>query len=195
MKRLVGVVQIIVRSLQIFVWGIYAVIVFAVLLPVEAVRSRRLDNGVALRAGGRALRVALERLGATFIKLGQVASTRPDLVPPEILKQLVRLQEGVPPFSYKQVRQIIEEDFGTPLERLFSEFEPRPLAAASVAQVHRARIAGGGQPVAVKVRRPSIAAWARLDQSIAMGFAHLLHAIPTLHVLSPVLASANSARR
>jgi len=188
MKRLVGALQIVVRSLQMLIWGSYAAVAFAGILGVEAIRSRRLDRRVALRAAGRALRMALERLGATFIKLGQVASTRPDLVPPEIIEQLVKLQEEVRPFPYEQVRRIIEEDFGAPLERLFSEFEVRPLAAASVAQVHRARVAAGGQRVAVKVRRPAIAAWAQLDQSIALGLAHLLREIPTLHVLSPVSA-------
>ena len=188
MKRLVGALRILVRLMQMLVWGTYATIAFAGIFAVEAIRSRRCDRRVALTAGGRALRIALERLGATFIKLGQVASTRPDLMPPEIIEQLVILQEEVRPFSYEKVRRIIEEDFGAPLERLFSEFETAPLAAASVAQVHRARVAAGGRRVAVKVRRPAIAAWARLDQSIALGLAHLLRKIPTLHVLSPVSA-------
>ncbi|HEY2105679.1 MAG TPA: AarF/UbiB family protein [Candidatus Binataceae bacterium] len=188
MKRLATAARIFIRSLQMLTWGAYALAVFAGALCGFAIRARRLDRHAALAAAGCALRRALEHLGATFIKLGQVASTRPDLVPPEIIAHLVKLQEEVRPFPFEQVKQIIEQDFGAPLERLFSQFERQPLAAASVAQVHRARAALGGGLVAVKVRRPSIAAWAALDQSIALGFAHLLQLIPTLHLLSPVMA-------
>jgi ubiquinone biosynthesis protein len=188
MKRLATAVRIFTRSLQMLTWGAYALAVFVAALGVRAIRTRGLDRHDALAAAGPALRRALEHLGATFIKLGQVASTRPDLAPPEIIAHLVKLQEEVRPFPFEQVKQIIEQDFSAPLERLFSEFERQPLAAASVAQVHRARTADGGEHVAVKVRRPSIAAWAALDQSIALGFAHLLQAIPTLHLLSPVMA-------
>jgi ubiquinone biosynthesis protein len=187
MKSVAAATRIVVRSFQILGWGSYALAVFIGALGVQAIRARRLDRGDVLSAAGVSLRRALEHLGATFIKLGQVASTRPDLVPPEIIGQLVKLQEEVRPFPFEQVREIIEEDFGSPLERLFSEFESAPLAAASVAQVHRARLAQG-ERVAVKVRRPSIAAWAALDQSIALGFAHLLQALPTLRLLAPVNA-------
>ncbi len=188
MKRLATAVSIFIRSLQMLTWGAYALAVFIGALCARTIRARGLDQHAVLAAAGASLRRALEHLGATFIKLGQVASTRPDLVPPEIIAHLVKLQEEVRPFPFEQVRQIIEQDFGAPLERLFSEFERQPLAAASVAQVHRARTAHGGGRVAVKVRRPSIAAWAALDQSIALGFAHLLRVIPTLHLLSPVMA-------
>ncbi|HXR35009.1 MAG TPA: AarF/UbiB family protein [Candidatus Binataceae bacterium] len=188
MKRLFGVVRIAVRSLQMITWGSYGAAAFIYIMSVEAIGARGLNRHVALDAAGRAIRKTVERLGATFIKLGQVASTRPDLVPSEIIAHLVRLQEEVPPFPYEQVRRIVEEDFGAPLERWFSEFERRPLAAASVAQVHRARLAEGGEAVAVKVRRPTIAAWAQLDESIALGIAHLLQLFPTLHLLSPVHA-------
>ena len=188
MKALVTAVRIVIRSLQMLTWGSYALAIFVGALAVRAIRTRGLDRGAVLAAAGVSLRRALEHLGATFIKLGQVASTRPDLVPPEIVAELVKLQEEVRPFAFEQVREIIEQDFGAPLERLFSEFEARPLAAASVAQVHRARLAGSGDRVAVKVRRPAIAASAALDQSIALGLAHLLAAIPTLHLLSPVMA-------
>jgi len=188
MKRLLGIVRIVIRSLQMLTWGSCGLVLFGAIAGAEAIRSRSLNRHIVLGAAGHALRRTLERLGATFIKLGQVASTRPDLVPAEIVEQLVRLQEEVRPFPFEQVRQIIEEDFGAPLERLFKEFERRPLAAASVAQVHRARLAQGGERVAVKVRRPSISAWAQLDQSIALGVAHCLQLFPTLHLLSPVLA-------
>lgn len=187
-NRLIAALYIVVRSLQMLIWGGYGSLVFAGLVVREAVRSRRLDRGVRLKAVGGALRRTLTGLGATFIKLGQVASTRPDLVPPEIIEQLVLLQEEVRPFPSALVRQTIEEDFGGPLERHFTEFDSRPLAAASVAQVHRARLADGGEQVAVKVRRPKIAARARLDQSIALGVAHLLELIPSMRMVSPVHA-------
>jgi ubiquinone biosynthesis protein len=188
MKRLADALYIVIRCLQMLTWGTYGMAVFSASLVVEAVRSRHVNRHVALTAAGRALRKTLERLGATFIKLGQVASTRPDLVPPEIIEQLVILQEEVRPFPYEEARQIIEEDFGAPIGQLFSEFETRPLAAASVAQVHRACLADSGERVAVKVRRPSIALWARLDQSIALGVAHLVQLIPSMGMLSPVMA-------
>ena len=188
MKPLTAAGRIFIRSLQIFTWGSYAMLRFGVALPAQAIRARRLDRRAVRAAAGSSLRRALEHLGATFIKLGQVASTRPDLVPHEVIQELVKLQEEVRPFAFEQVRQIIEEDFGAPLQRLFSEFVRNPLAAASVAQVHRARLADSGQWVAVKVRRPSIAGWAALDQSIALGFAHALQMLPTLNLLSPVKA-------
>jgi ubiquinone biosynthesis protein len=188
MKRLRAAGRIVIRSMQIVTWGTYALLSFAGALAVRAVREHGLDRSAMLTAAGAALRTALEHLGATFIKLGQVASTRPDLVPSEIAAELVKLQEDVRPFPFAQVREMIEADFGAPLEHLFSAFERRPLAAASVAQVHRARIAHDGRAVAVKVRRPAIAAAAALDQSIALGLARVLQAIPTLHLLSPVAA-------
>jgi ubiquinone biosynthesis protein len=188
MKSLITAARIAIRSVQIAAWGGYGLIVFAALLCAELVRRRRLERRAAMAAAGAALRRVLEHLGATFIKMGQVASTRPDLIPSGIVVELVKLQEEVRPFPFARVKEIIEQDFGAPLEQLFSQFETRPLAAASVAQVHRARLAHNGRRVAVKVRRPSIAAWAALDQSIALGFAHLLQRIPTLHLLSPVNA-------
>jgi ubiquinone biosynthesis protein len=187
MKSLSAVLRIALRSLQILTWGSYAMALMAGALCAEAIRNRGLDRRAVLNAAGRSLRAALEHLGATFIKLGQIASTRPDLVAPEIIAQLVKLQEEVRPFPFAQVREIIEQDFGSSLEHLFSDFETVPLAAASVAQVHRARLPGG-ECVAVKVRRPSIAAWAALDQSIALGLAHLVQALTSLRLLAPVMA-------
>src|SRR3982751_3163613 len=92
----------------------------------------------------------LEALGPTFIKVGQLLSTRPDVLPPDYLEALARLQDQVEPFPFKEVRRIIAEDFGRPLSRVFKRFDAEPLAAASLAQVHRARLANG-RDVAVKV--------------------------------------------
>ncbi len=101
------------------------------------------------------LRKSFEKLGPTFVKLGQLLSLRPDLVPEIWAKEFEKLQDSVPKFSYPEVKQTIEQDFKVPLENLFPYFEHEPIASASVSQVHRARLASG-EEVAVKVRRPNI---------------------------------------
>jgi ubiquinone biosynthesis protein len=102
---------------------------------------------------GRALRAALDELGPTFVKFGQLLSTRPDVLPPDIIAELRGLQDDVRPFPFEQVQQVIEADLGLSLERLFVEFEPVPIAAASIGQVHEA-VLPNGRRVAVKVQRP-----------------------------------------
>ena len=97
----------------------------------------------------------LERLGPTFIKLGQVLSTRADLLPVAYLTALTRLQDKVEPFPFSEVERIIESELGVRLSKLFSSFDPKPVAAASLGQVHRAELRDG-RPVAVKVQRPDI---------------------------------------
>ena len=99
------------------------------------------------------IRVALESLGPTYIKFGQVMSTRPDLVPQEMLKELKKLQERVPPFPSKEAVARLEAELGQPVSTLFASFDETPLAAGSLGQVHRA-IHFDGTPLAVKIRRP-----------------------------------------
>ncbi|MBV8080855.1 MAG: AarF/ABC1/UbiB kinase family protein [Actinobacteria bacterium] len=105
-------------------------------------------------ARGRHLREMLDELGPTFVKFGQLLSTRPDVVPPDIVAELRALQDDVRPFPFADVERVIREELGQPLERLFLEFETEPMAAASIGQVHRA-VLPNGRRVAVKVQRPN----------------------------------------
>lgn len=103
------------------------------------------------------LRLALERLGPIFVKFGQMLSTRRDLLPPDVADELTKLQDRVPPFEFSMVETILMEAFNAPLQRTYADFDPVPVASASVAQVHFATLHSGEQ-VAVKVLRPGIAA-------------------------------------
>jgi ubiquinone biosynthesis protein len=103
---------------------------------------------------GRRLREMLDELGPTFVKFGQLLSTRPDIVPPDIIAELRGLQDDVRPFPFPDVEKTVREELGQPIERLFVEFEERPLAAASIGQVHRATLPNGRR-VIVKVQRPN----------------------------------------
>jgi ubiquinone biosynthesis protein len=128
---------------------------------------RKLDAPRAVR-----LRQALEALGPIFVKFGQVLSTRRDLLPPDIADELARLQDRVPPFFADQVVATLTRVYGRPVEDVFREFDRTPVASASVAQVHLARLPDGAE-VAVKVLRPGIA-------SVIAGDLALLHAGATL---------------
>lgn len=115
----------------------------------------RPDHALAGRSRPEKLRMLFEELGPTFIKLGQILSTRSDLISPEYARELAKLTEKVSPFPLEKVREIIRRELGKEPEEIFREFSPEPLAAASIGQVHAAVLADG-TAVVVKVRRPGV---------------------------------------
>lgn len=119
------------------------------------------------------LRLALEELGPTFIKFGQILSTRHDLIPEEYINELSKLQDRVPPFEYAEAKKVIEKEFGKNIEEIFSSFDPVPIAAASIGQVHHARLSEGDE-VAVKVMRPEIEKIIETDLFILMSLARFI---------------------
>ncbi|MCX5739715.1 MAG: AarF/UbiB family protein [Proteobacteria bacterium] len=162
-------VHVAVRLAQLVAGSAVAV---AVLLR-EMGRLRRDGRSGLVRAFGRAQVALCERLGATFIKVGQIASTRGDLLPPELVDELAKLRDQVPPFPFADVQRVVESSLGRPLDAVYAHFEREPVAAASVAQVHRATLRSGGTIVAVKVRRPDVAEKIALDRSILLVAARL----------------------
>ena len=118
------------------------------------------------RAQASWIREAMLDLGPTFIKLGQLFSTRSDLFPSEYVEEFSKLQDKVPAFPYEQVEEIIEQDFGKTVGELYRSFDPIPLAAASLGQVHKAQLRGG-EEVVVKVQRPGLARLFAIDLAIA----------------------------
>lgn len=114
---------------------------------------------------GKRVRQALGELGPTFMKIGQFASTRPDIIPKPVLKELEQLQDRAPLIRFEDVRRTVEQELGDPIKRLFREFDPSPLAAASIGQVHYA-VLHTGEAVVVKVQRPNISTVIQTDLEI-----------------------------
>jgi ubiquinone biosynthesis protein len=136
------------RLTDLLPWGTKVV-------PVDADRSHR----------GQHLREMFDELGPTFVKFGQLLSTRPDVVPPDIILELRKLQDDVTPFPYAQVEEVVQSELGLPIEKLFVEFSAQPLAAASIGQVHEALLPNGRR-VAVKVQRPNAPRQIEADLSL-----------------------------
>ena len=131
------------------------------------------------------LRLALEELGPTFVKLGQMLSTRPDLVPPEFIVELKKLQASVHFLPGEVTRKIIETELGKPVTEVFDSFDDKPLAAASLAQVHRAVLKG--RPVVLKVQRPDIAEVTEQDINIMQRIAQTAERYsPAAYLINPV---------
>ena len=132
------------------------------------------------------IRMSLESLGATFIKFGQVISTRPDLVPADVIGELAKLQEHVPPFPSETALQVLRTELGAPAEQLFAEFDPEPIAAGSLAQVHRAKH-HDGTLLAVKIRRPNVVRNVERDLSLMQDLAILVERhIPEAEIFDPI---------
>jgi len=123
------------------------------------------EGATGRRRQAKRLRQALEELGPTFAKLGQVLSTRPDLLPPEYIDELASLQDHVPPMTEEQVVRVMEQELEVPWEDVFESIEPTPLAAGTIAEVHRATLASGDR-VVVKVQRPN--AREEIEQDLAL---------------------------
>ena len=155
------------------------------LLALAAVERLRGTPAEASRLPLR-LRLALERLGPTFVKLGQTVSLRTDLLSGAWLAELRRLQDRVAPFPGTEARQAVEAAFGRPVEQVFAAFETEPMATASIAQMHRARLKDG-RAVIVKVRRPGVREQIDRDMRALLGVARLAVAVaPRLRRVQPL---------
>lgn len=156
------------------------------ILRVEDAKLTVHETGPLSEAPEVRLRLALEELGPTFVKLGQIISSRRDLVTEAYYIELCRLHSGVPTFPGKEAKKIVEEELGVRLDQAFSRFDLEPIGGASIAQVHRAWM-HDGTPVAVKVQRPDIAKLIEKDLAIMMDFAKFSDAyVPDIAVLNPV---------
>jgi ubiquinone biosynthesis protein len=140
-------------------------------IGLQMISSKRGDR-VSRLSRAKRVRLAIEELGPTYIKMGQILSTRPDLVPVDFIHELSRLQDKVPSFPFSDVRQIIRKETGQATNALFALFDPDPLASASIGQVHRARLKDG-EEVAVKIQRPGIRKIVEVDLEIMLHLATL----------------------
>ncbi|WP_411844224.1 ABC1 kinase family protein [Salinicoccus sp. HZC-1] len=133
---------------------------------------RQGKNELEEKSRGERIRLFLEEMGPTFIKLGQIASTRPDLIPADIIKELEQLQNNVPAFAYEDAIAIIEISLGVTKEEIFEHIDEKPLGSASIGQVHKGRLQSG-ETVAIKVQRPDIEQTVRNDLEILHRLASL----------------------
>jgi len=150
--------------------------------------GRKRDDGGRMPAGIR-LRKVLEDLGPSFVKLGQLMSTRPDLIPEDILAELKKLQDDVPPEPFEVIREQVEQELGCALSDVFASFDETPLASASVAQVHRALLRDGEEliDVVVKVQRPNVQALMARDVDLLYWLAKaIVRSMPESHLYRPI---------
>jgi ubiquinone biosynthesis protein len=140
-------------------------------IGLQMISRKRRDRLERLTRAER-LRMVLEELGPTYIKLGQVLSTRPDLVSVEFVNEFAKLQDDVPPFGFVEFRKTVEMELGRSVDLAFAELDPAPLASASIGQVHRARLHNGDE-VVVKIQRPGIEKIVEVDLEIMLHLATL----------------------
>ena len=157
------------------------------LLKLRRVSSRRVwSTDVISSPRAKGLRLTLVELGPTFIKIGQLLSTRPDIVPADIFQELQKLQDQVPPMAAEEAMSGIESELGSPMEAIFSDFDKTSIAAASIGQVHRAQLRTG-ERVAVKVQRPNIGRIIDVDIDILRTLARLAERhVPDAELYDPV---------
>lgn len=173
------------RTLRLIPRFLWIAIVFLTVLPRyvwRRLRGPKLDGPARERLRGDVLAETLERLGATFVKFGQILGSRPDLLGPGYITALARLQDAVPPASFETVERVLEDELGSSRERI-EHVEREPIAAASVAQVHEARLVTG-ERVAIKVQRPEARDQIERDLAILSMGARVLDIVPSLHLLS-----------
>lgn len=159
----------------VLAWQLLADVPRRMSLAVPAHSRRRIGRYLRTRqprvSGPQRARETLQRLGPTFVKFGQFLSVRPDLVPADYCAEFRKLQDKVPPFEFSRVREQLASEHGRDPDEIFAEFDPVPVAAASVAQVHRARLRSG-EEVAVKVQRPDVRERMEEDILIMLFLAH-----------------------
>ncbi|WP_379969470.1 ABC1 kinase family protein [Ectobacillus sp. sgz5001026] len=158
-----------------FIRNGFSYVVYRLFDKSPSKKSIEAEEDMNLRTIGVKLRMALQELGPTFVKLGQIASTRRDLIPEEITGELEQLQDQVSSFSIEQVRAIIAGELGGNVEEIFTDFHEEPLATASIGQVHLATLQTGEQ-VAIKIQRPDIQKIVNTDLEILDDLAGLMEA-------------------
>jgi ubiquinone biosynthesis protein len=163
----------------------------SIVRPIERVALR---GEVPPADRPRRLRLVCEELGPTFVKLGQLLSTRPDLLPEAYTQELAFLRDDVRPFSFDQAQSILRQEYGRPLDQIFATIEPAPVASASISQVHRANLLDG-RVVALKIRRPDIAKIVQADLDIIKNLAQLVERrLPNLAIYRPVAMACEFER-
>jgi ubiquinone biosynthesis protein len=154
-------------------------------LPAKVLSIRQEKSLLHLTQPER-VRLAVEELGPAFIKMGQLLSIRPDIIPPEYAEELEKLQDRTPPVPFAIIKETVENQFGQPLGEVFEDFDKKPAASGSIAQVHRARMKGSGETVAVKVLKPGTREIVEIDLAIISVFVRLAsHYIPEFRAYNP----------
>jgi len=158
---------------------------FMSLVAGKAVANEK-EKGIPI---GARVRLVVQDLGPSFIKLGQIVSTRPDIIPADIIAELKKLQDDVPPVDFADLKDQVEKELGAPIDAVFDHLDEKPLASASIGQVHRARLktADGPKDVVVKIQRPGIKKTIDRDLDLLYFIARaLVRSVPESRIYSPV---------